>query len=52
MICDQCASHRSLAEPDGDSHKPINTVDGVKVGCFPDLYSALSGNMPDQVISL
>ncbi len=52
MICDQCASHRSMAEVDGDGFKPVNTVDGVKVGCFPDLYSALSGNMPDQVISL
>ena len=28
------------------------TVDGVQVGCFPDLYAALSGNPPDQVISL
>ena len=27
-------------------------VEGVAVGCFPDLYGALSGNMPDQVISL
>ena len=34
MICDQCASHRSLAEVDGDSFKPVNTVEGVKVGCF------------------
>jgi hypothetical protein len=24
----------------------------VRVGCFPDLYTALSGNMPDQVITL
>ena len=52
MICDQCASHRSLAVQDGDGYKPINTVDGVRVGCFPDLYAALSGNMPDQIISL
>jgi hypothetical protein len=27
-------------------------VEGVQVGCFPDLYTALSGNPPDQVISL
>ena len=26
--------------------------DGVPIGCFPDLYGALSGNMPDQVITL
>jgi hypothetical protein len=26
--------------------------DGVPIGCFPDLYKALSGNMPDQVITL
>ena len=26
--------------------------DGVPIGCFPDLYQALSGNMPDQVITL
>jgi hypothetical protein len=24
----------------------------VQIGCFPDLYAALSGNMPDQVITL
>ena len=27
-------------------------VEGVQVGCFPDLYAALSGNPPDQVITL
>jgi hypothetical protein len=25
---------------------------GVPIGCFPDLYKALSGNVPDQVITL
>ena len=25
---------------------------GVPIGCFPDLYKALAGNMPDQVITL
>jgi hypothetical protein len=25
---------------------------GVRVGCFPDLYDALTGNPPDQVITL
>jgi len=27
-------------------------LDGVPIGCFPDLYGALAGNMPDQVITL
>ena len=27
-------------------------VDGVTVGCFPDLYGALAGNPPDHVITL
>ena len=27
-------------------------VDGAVIGCFPNLYEALSGNMPDQVITL
>lgn len=53
MICDQCAVSRNLADKVGDTTFQVkNTVDGVQVGCFPDLYTALSGNMPDQVISL
>jgi hypothetical protein len=32
--------------------QPKGTVEGVSVGCFPDLYAALAGNPPDQVISL
>ena len=27
-------------------------IEGVGIGCFPDLYQGLSGNMPDQVITL
>lgn len=27
-------------------------VEGVVAGCFPQLYAALAGNPPDQVISL
>ena len=27
-------------------------VDGVKAGCFPQLYQALGSNLPDQVITL
>ena len=52
MMCDQCANQRGLADKDGDNYTPRGTVEGVAVGCFPDLYGALSGNMPDQVISL
>jgi hypothetical protein len=32
--------------------KAKNTVDGVFAGCFPQLYNALGGNMPDQIITL
>ena len=31
---------------------PSGTVEGVHVGCFPDLYAALAPNPPDQVITL
>jgi hypothetical protein len=43
MGCDQCCYEREIA---GD------LVEGATIGCFPDLYKALSGNMPDQVITL
>ena len=65
MMCDMCALERKLAEGEprwcdqtGKGRKQPadcnvrDTVAGVQVGCFPDLYKALSGNMPDQVISL
>ena len=53
MMCDQCANQRGLASENSEGgYVPEGTVDGVAVGCFPDLYGALSGNMPDQVISL
>ncbi len=65
MMCDMCALERNLAKgeprwcgPDGRGRTepaecvPVGTVEGVQVGCFPDLYSALAGNPPDQVISL
>jgi sulfur relay (sulfurtransferase) complex TusBCD TusD component (DsrE family) len=57
MICDQCAIRRGLAEGNfgqcgtGDV-KETNVVDGVQAGCFPQIYEALSTNMPDQVITL
>jgi hypothetical protein len=28
------------------------TVEGVAVGCFPDLYAALAGSPPDHIITL
>ena len=56
MMCDQCAIERGLAEGEPGTVpspvKAVGTVEGVQVGCFPDLYTALSGNMPDQVITL
>jgi sulfur relay (sulfurtransferase) complex TusBCD TusD component (DsrE family) len=52
MLCDQCATERNLAEQTIDGYRPKDTVAGVQVGCFPDLYGALAGNPPDQVITL
>ena len=62
MMCDMCALFRNLAEgtpkwsapnvPDAERCVPLDTVPGVQVGCFPDLYTALAGNMPDQLITL
>ena len=43
MGCDQCCQEREI---DG------KLVDGATIGCFPNLYGALAGNMPDQVITL
>ena len=65
MMCDMCALFRNLAEgtpcwsaPDGSGLTeparcvPVDTVEGVQVGCFPNLYSALAGNPPDHIITL
>jgi sulfur relay (sulfurtransferase) complex TusBCD TusD component (DsrE family) len=57
MVCDQCAVRRGLAEGTFDecgtgSVKAKGLVDGVVCGCFPQLYAALSGAAPDQVITL
>jgi len=53
MLCDQCASERGLAAgSEKEGWPPVGTVEGVRVGCFPDLYAALAGNPPDQVITL
>ena len=53
MLCDQCALERDLAEADGQGgYRPKGTLPSVRVGCFPDLYAALAGNPPDQVITI
>jgi sulfur relay (sulfurtransferase) complex TusBCD TusD component (DsrE family) len=52
MLCDRCALERGLAEGEPLDARPVGTVDGVTVGCFPDLYGALAGNPPDHVITL
>ena len=65
LMCDMCALERNLAtgEPRWCSPTGVGrtepgvctvneVVDGVHVGCFPDLYNALEGNMPDQIITL
>jgi len=57
MACDQCALRRHLAEGTFDicgtgSVKPKNMIDVGQVGCFPQLYKALSGNLPNLVITL
>ena len=52
MLCDRCALERGLARGEPGDCEVTGTVDGVKVGCFPDLYGALSAAPPDQVITL
>ena len=57
MVCDQCAVRRNLAEGTFEQCgkgqvKAVGMVDGVVAGCFPQLYGALGGNPPDQVITL
>ena len=65
MMCDMCALERGLAKGEprwcdaqGRGRTEPGQIDvkdvvaGVQVGCFPDLYAALAGNPPDQVITL
>ncbi|MDA8018927.1 MAG: DsrE family protein [Thermoanaerobaculia bacterium] len=57
MMCDQCAVRRNLAEGTleqcGTGEVTAKgTVDGVTAGCFPQLFEALGGDPPDQVITL
>jgi hypothetical protein len=43
MGCDQCCYQRNIAD---------RLIEGIPIGCFPDLYQALSGARLDQVITL
>jgi hypothetical protein len=43
MGCDQCCYQREIAD---------KLIEGVPIGCFPDLYKALGGAKVDQVITL
>jgi predicted peroxiredoxin len=43
MGCDQCCYQRNIAD---------KLVEGIPIGCFPDLYKALSGAKVDQVVTL
>ena len=52
MMCDQCAIQRELAVGEAGEAVPQGTVEGVSVGCFPDLYAALAPHPPAPVISL
>jgi hypothetical protein len=52
MMCDQCALERQLATGEPGDCEPTGTVEGVSVGCFPDLYGALAQAPPDHVITL
>ena len=52
MMCDQCAIQRGLATGEAGGAEVSGVVEGVSVGCFPDLYAALGPNPPDQEISL
>ena len=57
MACDQCALRRDLA--DGEFEEcgtgniiPKNMIEVGMVGYFPQLYGALSTNLPNLVITL
>jgi sulfur relay (sulfurtransferase) complex TusBCD TusD component (DsrE family) len=54
MMCDSCASERGLAEGGvwPKKARTKDTVEGVQVGCFPDLYAALAAANPDHIITL
>lgn len=43
MACDMCAIERGIDD---------KLISGAGIGCFPNLYAALDGVKPDQVITL
>ncbi len=43
MGCDQCCYQREIAD---------KLIEGIPIGCFPNLYKALAGAKIDQVITL
>jgi hypothetical protein len=49
-----CEPNRTTGRkgPAPDKIRLVNAIEGLHVGCFPDVYKALSGNPPDVVISL
>lgn len=67
-VCDMCALDRGLAEgepvwcepnrktarskPAPEKIRLTNAIEGLHVGCFPDVYSALGQAKPDQIITL
>ena len=67
-VCDMCALDRKLAEGEpvwcfsdrrsgraGPAPEKLivkEVIGGLHVGCFLDLYTALSGNPPDLVVTL
>lgn len=54
MRCDSCAFQRGLASGGVWPEKAMaeGTVDGVQVGCFPDLCAALAAAHRDQINTL
>ncbi len=52
MMCDQCALEGSPAKGEAGACETTGVVPGVQAGCFPDLYAALAGKPPDQIITL
>jgi hypothetical protein len=57
MVCDQCAVRRGFADGTFEQCglgqvQAKGLVKGVVAGCFPQLYGALAGSPPDQVITL
>ena len=52
MMSDPFALERGLATGEPGNCQPSGTEAGVTVGCVPDLYAALAGSPPDQMITL